>query len=73
MEDKDYEQKKRKCWEEFKRDNLDGECRLHIAAMILSGLLASGKDKHPVKRALELTDSLISESRKDSRPNSPKN
>lgn len=70
MEDKDYEQKKRKCWEEFKRDNLDGECRLHIAAMILSGLLASGKDKHPVKRALELTESLIAEGRKGSLQNS---
>lgn len=44
--------------------------RLNIAAMILLGLLASGKDKHPVKRALELTDSLISEVRKGSRPKS---
>lgn len=161
MEDKDYEQKKRECWEEFKRTNLDGEVqwqpvsrydvfcaafdrafalgkqekdadgevmltvprkndseilhvesvketriadeethlrnlsqetancdkefdnilkdsfskdrRLNIASMILSGLLASGKDKHPVKRALELTDSLIAEGRKGYRPKSPIN
>ena len=61
--------------QEYEKGNLPtiDDRRLNIAAMILSGLLASGKDKHPVKRALELTDSLISECRKDSRPNSPIN
>ena len=61
--------------QEYEKGNLPtiDDRRLNIAAIILSGLLASGKDKHPVKRALELTDSLISECRKDSRPNSPIN
>ena len=35
--------------------------RLHIAAMIMSGLLVSGKEKHPVRRALDLADALIAE------------
>lgn len=35
--------------------------RLHVASIIMTGLLASGKDKHSVKRALELADALISE------------
>ena len=39
--------------------------RLHIAAMIMSGLLASGKEKHhPVRRALDLADALIAECEK---------
>lgn len=60
---------------EYEKDNLQtiDDRRLNIAAMILSGLLASGKYKHPVKRALELTESLIAEGRKGSRPNSPIN
>lgn len=61
--------------QEYEKGNLPtiDDRRLNIAAMILSGLLASGKDKHPVKRALELTESLIAEGRKGSRPKSPKN
>lgn len=55
------------------KDSFSKDRRLNIAAMILSGLLASGKDKHPVKRALELTESLIAEGRKGSRPKSQKN
>lgn len=49
--------------QEYEKGNLPtiDDRRLNIAAMILSGLLASGKDKHPVKRALELTDSIIAE------------
>lgn len=40
--------------------------RLHIAAMIMSGLLASGKEKHhPVRRALDLADALIAECEKE--------
>lgn len=38
--------------------------RLHIAAMIMSGLLASGKEKHPVRRAMDLADALIAEAAK---------
>lgn len=38
--------------------------RLHVASIIMAGLLASGKDKHSVKRALELADTLISEAEK---------
>lgn len=40
--------------------------RLHLASIIMAGLLASDKDKHPVKRALELADALISETKKGS-------
>lgn len=35
--------------------------RLTIATQIMSGLLASGKEKHPVKRAVQLTDALMEE------------
>lgn len=61
------------CWlslypdQEYEEGNLPtiDDRRLNIAAMILSGLLASGKDKHPVKRAIELTDSIIAEVEKE--------
>lgn len=41
----------------------DGE-RLQVATSILQGLLSSGQEKHPVKRALELADALITECNK---------
>lgn len=42
----------------------DDNTRLQIAAQLLSGLLASGKEKHPVGRAFELTDALMAENKK---------
>lgn len=41
----------------------DGE-RLQVATSILQGLLSSGQEKHPVKRAIELADALITECNK---------
>ena len=38
--------------------------RLHIAAMIMSGLLALDKEEYPVRRALYLADTLIAECEK---------
>lgn len=38
--------------------------RLQLAATILAGLLASGKEKRPVRRALSLADALIKQSDK---------
>ena len=46
------------------KDGFREHNRLHIAAMIMSGLLASGKEKHPVRRALDLADALIAEAEK---------
>lgn len=46
------------------KDGFREHNRLHIAAMIMSGLLASGKEKHPVGRALDLADALIAEAEK---------
>lgn len=43
------------------KDGFSKHNRLHVASVLMAGLLASGKDKHPVKRALELTDALIVE------------
>lgn len=41
------------------REGFSKERRLNIAAMTMAALLASGKERHPVKRALELTDALV--------------
>lgn len=49
--------------EEWMEDD-DSNTRLQIAAQLLSGLLASGKEKHPVRRAIELTDALMAENKK---------
>ena len=38
--------------------------RLYIATQLLAGLLASGKEKHPVSRAVALADALIAECEK---------
>lgn len=46
------------------KDGFREHNRLHIAAMIMSGLLASGKEKHSVRRALDLADALIAEAEK---------
>lgn len=50
----------KKSLEEWMEDD-DSNTRLQIAAQLLSGLLASGKEKHPVRRAIELTDALMEE------------
>lgn len=47
------------------KDSFRNERRLNIATQILSGIVASSKPcKHPVKRAIELTDALIDECEK---------
>lgn len=46
------------------KDSFRDHNRLHIASVIMAGLLASGKEKHPVRRTLELTDALIIECKK---------
>ena len=38
--------------------------RLHIAAMIMPGLLALDKEEYPVRRALDLADALIAKCKK---------
>lgn len=50
--------------EEWMERDDDSNTRLQIAAQLLSGLLASGKVKHPVRRAFELTDALMEENKK---------
>ena len=46
------------------KDGFREHNRLHIASIIMSGLLASGKEKHPVRRAMDLADALIAEAAK---------
>lgn len=43
------------------REGLVNALHLTNATQIMSGLLASGKEKHPVKRAVQLTDALMEE------------
>lgn len=50
--------------EEWMEQDDGRNTRLQIAAQLLSGLLASGKGKHPVRRAFELTDALMEENKK---------
>lgn len=61
-------QKNVNCDKEFDtilKDSFRNERRLNIAVQILSGIVASSKPcKHPIKRALELTDALIGECEK---------
>ena len=47
------------------KDGFREHNRLHIASIIMSGLLASGKEKHPVRRAMDLADALIAECDKE--------
>ena len=47
------------------KDGFREHNRLHIASIIMLGLLASGKEKHPVRRAMDLADALIAECEKD--------
>lgn len=47
------------------KDGFHDHNRLHIASIIMSGLLASGKEKHPVRRALDLADALIAKCDKE--------
>lgn len=46
------------------KDGFREHNRLYIASIIMSGLLASGKEKHPVRRAMDLADALIAEAAK---------
>lgn len=46
------------------KDSIREHNRLHIATQLLTGLLASGKEKHLVSRAISLTDALIAECKK---------
>lgn len=47
------------------KDGFHDHNRLHIASIIMSGLLASSKEKHPVRRAMDLADALIAECDKE--------
>ena len=47
------------------KDGFREHNRLHIAAIIMPGLLASGKEKHPVRRAMDLADALVAECDKE--------
>lgn len=43
------------------KDGFRNHNRLHVASILMAGLLAGGKEKHPVRRALELADALTHE------------
>lgn len=43
------------------KDGYRNHNRLHVASILMAGLLAGGKEKHPVRRALELADALTHE------------
>ena len=47
------------------KDGFREHNRLHIASIIMPGLLASGKEKHPVRRAMDLADALVAECDKE--------
>lgn len=53
-----------KDFNEIIKAGLKNERRANLAATILAGLLAGGKEKDPVRRALELADNLIAEAEK---------
>lgn len=50
------------------KDGFREHNRLHVASIVMAGLLAGGKEKHLVRRALELADALIKESEKGDNP-----
>lgn len=63
-EPKPVEPKADKYFDTILKDGFRNERRLNIAATIMVGLLASCKDKYPIKRALELANALIAECEK---------
>ncbi len=56
--------KEDKHFDNILKEGFRGHNRLHIAAILLSGILAGPPQRYPIKRALELADALIAECEK---------
>lgn len=68
MSQNDYEQKKRECWEDFKRENLDGEVQwqpvsrydVFCAAFDRAYALGKQETKQEIKQETDAEDTVIS-------------